>query len=43
MIFIVDRKYSSEYSTDQRRQRSAVQNRSISWASASDSDDPKRE
>ena len=42
-IFVVDRKYSSDYGTDQRRQRSEVKNKSISWASESDSEVPNNE
>ena len=38
-MFIVDRKYLKEYGTDQTRQRSAVQNKSVSESCMSDSDE----
>ena len=39
-IFIVDRKHSTEFGTDQRRQRALVSNvKKVSWKSSSDEQD----
>ena len=38
-IFLVDKKHSSDFGTDQRRQRSEVINRNVSWADMEESSD----